>query len=333
MTLKTYIISIAITLSTLSLTSFAEPSTLIKNVESCFSGPFETHTKWVKFLESKNTNFNKERFEKTFTEQRFNTIKTKLDCKNFRYEVDGYTVEGYYLKPRDLPNKKLPVVIYNRGGNAGFGYVVFGKKLQLISDIAMEGYVVIGSQYRGASSRFIPNNGQDEFGGNDINDVLKLIEIAKEIPEADTSNIGMVGWSRGVMQSYIASKSIPWLKTLIAIAGNSDVEKALVWRPKMERVYKARIPNFEKNRTSELTARSVSKWLDKIPSTMPILLLHGDKDKRVSVEQSKSLAAQLEASKHPHKLIIYPNDNHGLVQHRKEMTLEITSWLKNNLSS
>jgi hypothetical protein len=38
-------------------------------------------------------------------------------------------------------------VLYNRGGYAGFGYVVLGKKRQLISDIAMEGYVVIGSQY------------------------------------------------------------------------------------------------------------------------------------------------------------------------------------------
>jgi len=315
------------------MNTFAESSTLIKNEESCFRGPFETHTKWVKFLESKKKNFDKEKFEKIFTEQRFNKIKAKLECKDFRYEVDNYTVEGYYLKPRNLPNKKLPVVIYNRGGNAEYGYVFFGKKLQLISDIAMEGYIVIGSQYRGSSSRFIANNGKDEFGGNDINDVLKLIAIANEIPEADTSNIGMVGWSRGAMQSFIASKSISSLKTLIAIAGNSDTEKALAWRPRMENVYQDRIPNFEQNRASELAARSVSKWLDKIPSAMPILLLHGDKDKRVNVEQSKSLAAQLEASKHPHKLIIYPNGNHGLIRHREEMTSEITSWLKHNLSS
>ena len=66
---------------------------------------------------------------------------------------------------------------------------------------------------------------------------------------------------------------------------------------------------------------------------MSILLLHGDKDKRVNVEQSKSLASQLAVRKHPHKLIIYPNDNHGLVRHRKEMTQEIILWLKNNLSS
>jgi dipeptidyl aminopeptidase/acylaminoacyl peptidase len=329
--LQIYIFVLAIFLSSHSLTAFAESSILIKNVKSCFSGSFETHEKWGNLLESKKKNFNKELFNKKFTKQRFNTIKTELLCNNFRYEVDGYTVEGYYLKPRKSSNKKLPVVIYNRGGNARFGYVVLGQKLQLISDIAMKGFVVIGSQYRGASSRFVSNNGQDEFGGADINDVLKLIEIAKEIPDADISNIGMVGWSRGVMQSYIASQSIPSLKTIVAIAGNSDVEKALTWRPSMEKVYKARVPNFDENRSSVLKSRSVSMWLDKIPTKMSILLIHGDKDKRVNVEQSKFLASQLEGRGHPHKLVIYTNDSHGLVKHRKEMTLEIISWLKTNL--
>jgi len=331
--LRISLLFFAIILSCHSLAVFAEAPTLLKNVKSCFSGPFETHDKWLKQLASKKKKFNKERFTKKFTKQRFDTIKTQLICENFQYEVDGYTVEGYYLKPRNLANKKLPVVIYNRGGNAGLGYVVFAKKLQLIADIAMDGYVVIGSQYRGASSRYIADNGQDEFGGADINDVLKLIEIAKEIPDADTSKLGMVGWSGGVMQSYIASRSIPALKTLIAIAGNSDTEKALAWRPEMERVYKNRVPNFKKNRSLELESRSVSKWLDDVPAKMSILLLHGDKDKRVSVEQSISLANQLEIKKHPHKLVIYPNDNHGLVHHRKEMTKEITTWLRANLSS
>ena len=326
------ILLISITLSIISTKSLAESPPLMQDVKSCFRGPFATYDKWQNFLESKKKNFNVKRFQKAFPQERFNNIKTTLVCEDFKYEVDGYTVEGFYLKPRQSSNKKLPVVLYNRGGNGKFGYVFFGKKLQLISDIAMEGYVVIGSQYRGSSSKFILNNGSDEFGGADVNDVLALLKVVKEIPGADSSNVGMVGWSRGVMQSYIASQSIPALKTLVAIAGNSDIEKALVWRPKMERVYQAKVPDFIKNRTKELESRSVSKWLDKIPANMPILLLHGDKDKRVNVEQSKSLAAQLKSNKHPHKLVIYPNDGHALVKHREDLTKEINSWLNLHLN-
>ena len=311
---------------------FADSSPLIIDSKSCFRGHAETHDKWVNFLESRNIKFNKNRFLKTTPKERFNMVKNNLICKDFTYEVDGYTVEGYYLKPRNTSNKKLPLIIFNRGGNAEFGYVSFATKLKFIADIAMEGYVIIGSQYRGASSDIF-NNGLDEVGGADIKDVLTLLDIAKEIPETDTSNVGMIGWSRGVMQSYVASQYIPELKTIVAIAGNSDVEKALVWRPKMERVYQARVPNFEKNRTVELESRSVSKWLDKIPKNMPILLLHGDIDKRVSVEQSKSLAVQLEEINHPHKLVIYPNGKDSLIKYRKKMKQEITSWLKHNLSN
>lgn len=325
--MKTSILLIFILLIFSSAKALAETTPLMQNVKSCYRGPFETYDKWQNFLASKKKHFNIKRFEKFFPRTWFNTVKAALECKDFTYQVDGYTVEGFYLKPRHPSTKKLPVVIYNRGGNADFGYVVFGKKLQLMSDIAMAGYLVIGSQYRGSSAKFILNNGQDEFGGADINDVLTLLKVAKEIPEADSSNFGMVGWSRGAMQSYIASKSMPSLKTLVAIAGNSDVEKALIWRPKMEKVYKTRVPNFADNRAAELESRSVSKWLDKIPPTMPILLLHGDKDKRVNVEQSKSLALQLENNNHPHKLIIYPNDGHALFKHQNAMTKAITAWL------
>ena len=313
--------------------AYAESNPLMRGTKSCFGGPFENHDKWMNFLSQKNKKFNKQRFLKRFPKEKFDTVKQNLECKDFVYKVDGHIIEGYYLKPKNSGKKKLPVVIYNRGGNGSFGYVVFGKKLGLIADIAMDGFIVIGSQYRGSSGKRINNNGRDEFGGADVNDVIALLDVVKEIPEADTGNIGMVGWSRGVMQSYIASQSMPELKTIVAIAGNSDVEKALQWRPQMEKIYHARIPGFHENREAELTQRSVSKWIDKLPVKIPLLLIHGDQDKRVNVEQSKSLAMQLEKQQHPHKLVIYPQDGHGLFKHTGELKTEVASWLKKYLSS
>ncbi|WDE02187.1 alpha/beta hydrolase family protein [Thalassomonas actiniarum] len=311
----------------------AETGSLMRGAKSCFSGPFESHEKWLNLLGQKKKKFNREMFAKRFPKEKFDTLKNNLECKDFVYKVDGHLIEGYYLKPKKPGNKKLPVVIYNRGGNGPFGYVVFGKKLGLIAELAMNGFVVIGSQYRGGSAKRINNNGRDEFGGADVNDVIKLLDVAKEIPEADTSQVGMVGWSRGAMQSYIASQSMPALKTIVAIAGNSDAEKALQWRPQMEKVYHGRIPGFKENRQAELTQRSVSKWINKLPAKIPLLLIHGDLDKRVNVEQSKSLAMILEKEQHPHKLIIYPGDNHGLRKHHSELKTEVAAWLKKHLSS
>ena len=62
------------------------------------------------------------------------------------------------------------------------------------SKLAEQGYVIIGSNYRE----------KDEFGGAEINDVLNLTETVKEIKKADSNCIGMFGWSRGGMMTYLA---------------------------------------------------------------------------------------------------------------------------------
>jgi len=253
-----------------------------------------------------------------------------LDCVDFTYQVDGLTVEGYYLKPKNAEPESLPVVIYNRGGNAGFGYVVFGAKMQTISELAEAGYLVIGSQYRG-SSRWIDNNGQDEFGGGDVNDVLALRELLTEIPEADPSRLAMVGWSRGGMQTFLASRQMPELKTIVSIAGVSDLRNQLKQRPEMENVYKARIPDYTNQKAEALSRRSAIDWADELPD-VPVLLVHGTADKRVDAEQSRSLAAELERISHPSKLEIYEGDNHGLVRNRENLRNELIDWLNTHMS-
>ena len=237
---------------------------------------------------------------------------------------------GFYLKPKQSVQKTLPVIIYNRGGNGAYGVIPFDTKVGKLAELAKQGFIVIGSQYRG-SSLSILNNGKDEFGGADVNDVLALTKLLEELPEADSSRVGMYGWSRGGMQTYIAAKSLPNIKAIAVGAGNSDEALALKIRPKFENILIKRVPNFKENRAEELEKRSVIKWIDKLPKQAPILLLHGDKDKRVNVKQSIQLAALLKKENHPHKLVVYPGGNHGLKRERKEVNQEVTTWFKKYL--
>lgn len=307
--------------------TFSYASEQINDAKSCFRGAAESYEKWASFLYAKNKKFNKDVFLARFPESKFNHRKDSLECVDFTYQVDGLTVEGYYLKPKQHANEKLPLVIFNRGGNASFGYVGFGKKMDFIADIALGGYAVIGSQYRGASSDFLANNGEDEFGGSDVNDVTALVELAAAMPDIDTANIALVGWSRGAMESYLAAAKLKNIKAIVAIAGNADAAKALEWRPQMERVYQARIPNFQADRANELAKRSVVKWIDKLPPHSPILLLHGTDDKRVNVEQSKLLAAALTEQAYPHKIVVYDGDDHGLNKNKADVIKQTLDWL------
>ncbi|REL28147.1 S9 family peptidase [Thalassotalea euphylliae] len=319
----------------LNLTLPFSANAAITQSKDCFRGPFASYQQWIDMLSAKK-NFDLTKFQLDFPQERYDRNKATLDCKSFLYQVDDLNIEGYYLAPKNS-SKPLPVVVFNRGGNGPYGYVTFGKKMKLIADIAAQGYLVIGSQYRGSSSGRIKNNGWDEFGGADVQDVIELIDIASTLPNANAEKIALVGWSRGVMQSYLVAKAIaanrsnthdlPNISAIVAISGVTDENKALAWRPQMEKMYHKRVPNFEENRAQVLTSRSASKWVEKLPKETAYLLLHGENDKRVNVEQSIDFQQQLDKHGLTNKLVVYPQGNHALAKHRKEMTGEVSSWL------
>jgi dipeptidyl aminopeptidase/acylaminoacyl peptidase len=155
-----------------------------------------------------------------------------LDSLNFyfiKYRSDSLIINGFTIEPKYGVN--FPIVILNRGGNREFGAWTVGSLIEWGSPIARAGYIIIASQYRGNSGSM----GKDEFGGKDVNDVLNLIPIVKEIPQSDTSRIGMYGWSRGGLMTYIALTKTTKIKTAIIggtptdlIACNSTYNKLAV---------------------------------------------------------------------------------------------------------
>lgn len=155
-----------------------------------------------------------------------------------------------------------------------------------------------------------------------------LIDLIPHIQDVDANRIGMYGTSRGGMQTHLVLKERPDIKAVATWAGSTDLARGLTIRPIMENVFKKRIPNYADNKAAELEKRSAIKRADKLPKNVPILLLHGDNDDRVDVSHSILFAKKLKALEHPHKLVVYPGDNHGLRHHRKEAEQELVAWFK-----
>ena len=134
---------------------------------------------------------------KTTWKKKYNYLNN-INIYAITYLSDGLKVKGFLVKPKK--EGKYPCVIYNRGGNRNFGSLKIAHGVFTLGRLANEGYVIIASQYRGNEG----GEGQEEFGGKDVNDVTNLIDVVKEIPEADSTRIGMYGWSRGGMMTYLA---------------------------------------------------------------------------------------------------------------------------------
>lgn len=308
----------------------------VSSEKSCFSWVFSDYSSWREQMKkiyqrkAKSEDIVNKKlawFDAMFGQEKYEKFRNSLDCSTFEYQVDSLMVKGYVIKPK-VADKKLPVLIYNRGGNGDFSSVVFGSMMHNLFPIANEGFVIIGSQYRGVHTR---NDTLDEFGGKDVKDVITLIDLIPSIRGADANRVGMYGASRGGMQTHLAVKQSNNIKAIATIAGATDLLKELDFRPNMERVYQKRIPNYLENKKAELEKRSVLKWVEKLSPKVPILLLHGTDDKRVSVRNSEDFAVALTKNNIPHKLVLYPGDNHGLRKNKENANRELVQWFHKHL--
>jgi len=247
-----------------------------------------------------------------------------IEIYEITYLSDGLKVKGLLVKPKE--EGEYPCIIYNRGGNRDFGALNKKIGVWLLGKLAKEGYVIIASQYRGNGG----GEGQEEFGGKEVNDVLVLTEVLKEIEGADTDRIGMYGWSRGGMMTYIALTKTDKIKAAVVGGANSDL--TIIDRPNMaKRVYAELIPNYEQNKEVELKKRSAIYWADQFPKNVPILLLHGNADWRVKSTNSLKLALEFEKYRIPYRLKIFEGADHGITEFRTEVDQEILDWFNRYL--
>ena len=253
------------------------------------------------------------------------TALADIDFFEITYWSDGLKIEAFAAVPKK--EGIYPAIIFNRGGNRNFGALsLYGGNrtypiVKGFAPLAKEGYIVIGCNYRGGGK----SEGQDEFGGKDINDVLNLIEVIAEMPKADTSKIGMYGWSRGGMMTYLALTKTAKIKA--AAVGGAPTDKTIIDRPNMESgVYAELIPNYWDNKTAELKKRSAYFWADKFPKDVPLLIMHGNADWRVKSTHSLKLAMELEKYRIPYRLKIFEGADHGIRQYRAEVNEEVISW-------
>ena len=243
----------------------------------------------------------------------------KLDFYFITYQSDSLEVKGILIEPKK--QGKYPVVIFNRGGNRDFAQLTVATMIMYTSKLAEQGYVIIGSNYRE----------KDEFGGAEINDVLNLTETVKEIDKADANRIGMFGWSRGGMMTYLALQKSDKIKTAIVGNGPTDLFGLISDRPIMEtKVISECVPDYWKNKESELRKRSVIYWADELDKNSSLLILCGTNDKRVNPEQADKIADELTKIEYDFELRKFETD-HYFSEYKPELNEMVIEWFDKRL--
>jgi dipeptidyl aminopeptidase/acylaminoacyl peptidase len=239
----------------------------------------------------------------------------RVDCRHIKYMSDGLKVAGYIWKPKNATDK-LPLIIFNRGGNGEFGKAL---PWQNIWRFALDGFVVIATQLRGSDG----GDGKDEFGGADVDDVLNVIPLAASLGVADMRNVFLLGWSRGGMETTIALKR--GMKVNAAAIGGAltDLPAELARRPLGTNVWRRLMPNYSE---LALRERSAIFWPERI--RVPLLLIHGGADWRADPSDTLHLAEALKRAGATYDVVIYPGDDHGVTAHKDDSNRRIVQWFR-----
>lgn len=272
-------------------------------------------------------------------------LASELRVERLVYASSGFEVEAFMVSPKELGEKPLPAIVYCRGGNRDFGAVNAVRAVWLFGSLARSGYVVVASNYRGNGEHGaktypaartceecgsgIGGHGREEFGGAEVDDVLALLSLVDSLPEADGDRVGIYGWSRGGMMTYLALRHSDRFRAAIVGAGMADLAAGLEERPGMEaHVYSELIPGWEDDdrRAAAVEARSAVRWAEEFPETTPLLIMHGSADWRVSPRQALDLAGKLLEAKRPYRLMMFEGGDHALSEFREEVDEAVAEW-------
>lgn len=263
-----------------------------------------------------------------FSKTNLQKFKDYVDIYSIEYNINNKTIQGLILEPKNI-DKKYPVIIYARGGNnvnpieSDMGTTFKELGAFNLFNYVTKGFVVYTSQYSGYGL----NSGVDEFGGKDLNDLLKLKELIDSNPICDDSSINILGVSRGGMMAYLALTKVNWIKKIAVVGGATNLIRNSKERPEMlEKVF---IPAFGE-KEEELRKRSILFNTDKLQTNAKILLLHGLKDDRVNPLDSIELADKLKQLGINHKLVTYADGDHSISTNRQERDAEIYNWFKSD---
>lgn len=288
-----------------------------------YTFPFDNYDDWLAFMDrAPEPAWRADNMRSLIPEDVFERYRTGDTVKKERivYLNDNLRINGFLVSPQNCA-PKCPVIIYAQGGAAQWSRITFFDILEM-HRLAEKGFIILASARRGEGG----SEGEPNLGAGDLSDTLALIKLADAMPEADTSNISYLGFSRGGALGYRVLAATDRIASAVMIGAPSD----LVHSPRRaefhEFVYPGIVDGYEENEDAALQALSAVYWPEKLSKNTRLLMLHGATDKRVKPSNSMKLAERLLLLNRPISLVLYDNGSHSLIEHYVDVRHEIDQW-------
>lgn len=224
---------------------------------------------------------------------------------------DGQTLYGFLTMPQAAPGVKLPMVLLPHGGPHGVADDwFFDTDAQFL---ASRGYAVLQVNFRGSDGRGpdFEHAGYREWGGKIQDDLVDGVRWAIGDGRVDPKRICVVGASFGGYAALmLAAREPDMFHCAVGYAGVYDLNLlATTTEAKNDVRILAQIRRYVGTDKAELDRYSPALQAARIK--VPVLLVHGGKDKRAPLEQAEAMRDALIKAGHPPAWFLAPNEGHG----------------------
>jgi len=252
-----------------------------------------------------------------------------LPGESVRYTgAAGKSVQAWVVRPPGFdPARKYPLVVLIHGGPQGAWNDAWSFRWnpQLF---AGAGYVVFMPNPRGSTGfgQAFTDDINGDWGGKAFEDVMKGTDFAVSLPGVDGTRVAaagasyggyMINWIAGQSGRFRALVSHDGVFDLVSMYGSTEE----LWFPEWE----LGGPYWQ---NPQGYARFNPRDFVKNFKT-PTLVIHGELDYRVPLEQSLAMFTALRRQGVPARLLVFPDENHWVLKPHNSVRWyqEVLGWI------
>lgn len=221
----------------------------------------------------------------------------------------GQDLNAWMLKPANFdPNKKYPVYMYAYNGPGSNEVNDSWESMEIMWHqlLCQEGFIVFCMDGRGTMGRgrSFKHSTYLQLGGPESDDQIDAAKYLSTLPYVDAKKIIFQGWSYGgFMATLMITKGAEQIAGAVAVAPVTNWKfYDNIYTERYMRKPSENPDGYEKNTPMYFAKKFKGK----------LLLIHGDADDNVHVQNSHELAKVLIKYGKPFDYFIYPNKNHGI---------------------
>jgi dipeptidyl aminopeptidase/acylaminoacyl peptidase len=229
--------------------------------------------------------------------------------------LDGLEIPAFLLRPKHASAEQpVPTIVYPHGGPTMSYADEWDGHAQYFVD---KGYAWLAPNYRGSTGygRDYERANHGVWGVKDTQDCLAAADYLRTLDWVDGGRLGIFGASYGSYLALLAVTDDPERRFRCAVCKYGDCDIVTSWaqgdRGGVQDLERMMGP--PSSAPAAYRAGSPFHRLDAI--TVPLLIAHGERDLRVSPEQSEQLVAELRRlGGKTFEYVTYPTEGHGLLR-------------------